>query len=149
MERKKKTNKQTNKNIAVSVRVFLAKNTWGILQICLTHIAVQIIPVSLSISGAKHVTAFFFRWIVWLPTFPIRILARKWSVINPVELIVCLSVETKPHAPSRHCLLLLRQVKDKFVFVSRFDYGKVSSQILAGSSSVAPLQGWNVDDEVA
>ena len=70
----------------------------------------------------------------------------QWSVVDPVKL-VGFSGETKPHAPSCDCLLLLHQAKDEVVFSSCPDYGEVSSQILASSPSVAPLQGWDVDDE--
>ena len=71
----------------------------------------------------------------------------QWSVVNPVKLVVGLSDKTKPHAPFCDCLLLLHQAKDEVVFLSCSDYGEVSSQILASSTSVAPLQGWDVDDE--
>jgi len=71
----------------------------------------------------------------------------QWSVVNPVKLAVGLSDKTKPHAIKCDCVLLLHQAKDKVIFLSGPDYGEVSSQILASSPSVAPLQGWNVDDE--
>ena len=71
----------------------------------------------------------------------------QWSVVNPVKLVVGLSDETKPHPIKSDCLLLLHQVEDKVIFLSCPDYGEVSSQILASSSSVAPFKRWNVDDE--
>jgi len=71
----------------------------------------------------------------------------QWSVVNPVKLVVGLSDKTKPHAPNCDRLLLLQQAKDEVIFPSCPDYGEVPSQILASSSSVAPLQCWNVDDE--
>jgi len=71
----------------------------------------------------------------------------QWSVVNPVELFVGLSGKSKPHAPRCDCLLLLHQAKDKVIFLSCPYNGEVSSQILASSPSVAPLQGGDVDDE--
>ena len=74
-------------------------------------------------------------------------MARQWSVVDPVELLVGFSGKAKPYAPVCDGLLLLHQAKDEVIFLSCSDYGEVSSQILASSSSVSPVQGWDIDDE--
>ena len=71
----------------------------------------------------------------------------QWSVVDPVELVVGLSGKTKLHAPICDCLLLLQQARDEVIFLRCSDCGELSSQILASSPSVAPLQGWDVDNE--
>ena len=114
-------------------------------QIWLIQIAGHVIPLPLPASSAQNMDTLLCM-TVWLPTRPRRILASRWTVVNPVELIVSLSVKPKPRTPICNRLLLLRQIKHKFIFIRRSDYGEVSSQILAISSSVAPFQGWNIDD---
>lgn len=106
-----------------------------------------VIPLSLPAPSSIHVPALFGNG-VWFPPRPSRVLPCLWSTIHPVELVICLSVEAKPHTVGCDCLLLLHQVEDELIFIGRFDDGKVSSQILACSSRVTPLWDSYVDHKV-
>ena len=131
-----------------SVGVFLAKNTWGVPRVGFAPGARRVVPLFLSASRAIHFAAVLVViGIVRFPPCPRRIVARQWSVVDPVELLVGFSGKAKPYAQVCDGLLLLHQAKDEVIFLSCSDYGEVSSQILASSSSVSPVQGWDIDDE--
>ena len=129
--------------------IFLTKNNWGDLQMpCRIDIAKQVVP--LASSRAKHVSTLFIPTkIVWFSASPSRVTFRQWSVINPVELVVRLADKTKPHTQTCDCFLFLEEGECEVILSLRFNYSEISSKHLTCSSSIAPFQGSNVDDEVA
>ena len=127
-------------------RLFLAKNNRVIfgVRVALKG-AGQVIPLAFTGSLTPNV-ATFLCYIIRFASVPVTV-ARQQCVICPVELVVCLSVKSYPYTIGCYFLLLGEEIKDEPILRGGCDFSEVSSQLLAISSSVAPLQGWDVDDE--
>ena len=127
-------------------RLFLAKNDRGN---CGVRVALkgagQVIPLAFSGSLTPKV-ATFFSYTTWFASVPVTV-ARQQCVICPIELVICLSVKPYPYTIGCYFLLLGEEIKDELILRSWCDFSEVSSQLLTISSSVAPLQSWDVDDE--
>ena len=134
------------KNETLVFRLFLAKNDRGNLGVRVAlKGAGQVIPLAFSGSCANYV-ATFFCYIIRLSSVPVTVACQQ-CIICPVELVICLSVKSYPYTPGCYFLLLGEEIKDELILRGWCDFSEVSSHLLAISSSVAPLQGWNVDDE--
>ena len=108
-----------------STGILLANNKRYIFRIInpeptTIQITIEVIPLSLAVSCAYHVTTVLSTFmVVWFPARPCRIATVQWSAVNPVELTVSFSVKAKPDAPSSDILsfLLPEKVKYKLIFV--------------------------------
>ena len=89
----------------------------------------------------------FTRWTAGFAGCPCSIASER-SVVCPVELWICLTVKSQPCAVAHDFLLPCKEVVDKLIFGSGGDFSEVTTQLLAVPSCIAPLQRWDVNDEV-
>lgn len=138
-----------NTKLRTLVSSFLAENHWCRGYELLIQVAGNVVPCSFScVCGTKHVSTPLRCWTVRFTPSPLGITCQ-WSVICPVELIICLPMKTQPSSPGSGCRLVGNKVKNELIFCICSDFSEISSQLLTISSRCAPLQGWNIDNDVA
>ena len=131
------------------LRAFLAENNWSHRYMRLIHATPYVVPSSFcGMWRTMHLATLLGWWTVGFTSVPCRIACQRTTVC-PVKLRVCLTVKSQPCSPYCSFWLLANKIVDELIFCRRGDFSEVPSQLLAISSSSAPLQFWNVDDKEA
>lgn len=130
------------------IRHFLTQNNRGCTRVeLLRESATYIIPLCCPGAIADHVTTFLLR-IAWFGSSPCCVTGQR-SVICPIELRVCLTMESQPNSiPRCKSFLLAKKIIDELIFGGRCDLGEACTKLSAFFQSMVSMHGWSVDDEV-
>ena len=83
-----------------------------------TQFAWEVIPLFPQWVSPIHLdTIFATPVIIWFSTSPDRVASFYWSVVNPIEFSVGLSLDSDPCTPSCECILALYQAKNEVVLI--------------------------------
>ena len=93
-------------------------------------------------------TIFGTAGIIWFSASPDRVASIYWSVVNPIEFSVGLSLDSDPCTPFCECFLALYQAENEVVLIFWLDYGQISPQILTVLASIALFQRRGIFDVI-
>ena len=132
---------------SLQTRHFLTENNRGCTGVELDRQgASYVIPFSTIRTITDHVTTFLIK-TAWISSAPCCVTGQR-SVICPIELRVCFTVESQPHSIQCDCALLAKKIKDELIFSGRCDLSEVCTELLTFFSSIVAMYGWSINDEV-